>query len=186
MLNQNSSDKDILQRLQEPFETKERIGKGNQYIAYVTIADVQRRLNDSLGLTWSFEVRSAVELTDCVYVHGRLHFTSANGERQFRDQFGTKQLAFKSGARDSSVGDAFKSATSDCLKKCAQSLGVALDLSEPSPIVILSDAQKEEIISLLESRGTQLSDAMMEKLSVLSTDEAQKVIESLKSDAKAA
>lgn len=186
MLNNEFNDNDILQRLQEPFETKERIGKGNQYIAYVTIADVQRRLNDVLGLSWSFEIRSAVELKDCVYVHGRIYVTNAKGERQFRDQFGAKQLTFKSGARDSSVGDAFKSAASDCLKKCAQSLGVALDLSDPSPIVILSDAQKAEIVSLLQARGTQLSDGMMEQLSVLAADEAQKVIDSLKGDTKAA
>lgn len=186
MSHNDSNDSHILQRLQEPFETKERIGKGNQSIPYVTIADIQRRLNDVFGLSWSFEIISEVALTECVYVRGRLHFANSKGERQFREQFGAKQVIFKGGARESNIGDAFKSAASDCLKKCAQSLGMALDLSEPSPVVILSDAQKTEIVSLIQGRGTQLSDAMMEQLSMLAADEAQKLIESLKNDEKAA
>lgn len=91
-----------------------------------------RRLNDALGMgNWRFEIIALLPLDKIksdgggrqdFAVHGRLHIRNGN-EWISHDDIGS--AADKGNAE---LGDAIKSAASDCLKRCARLLGVGLYL----------------------------------------------------------
>lgn len=153
---------------------------------YVRTIDIIKRMLDVFSLDYSFEIIAFHRDGDSVIVQGSLsHF---DGERWYtKQQFGSALIKYRKGTRDPvSLGDDYKAAASDAYKKCATLMGVALDLYEPQPLVILSDEQKAKIISLLQARGTAITDDLRDKLSILPSDEAEKLIQALRSDGKAA
>jgi hypothetical protein len=101
-------------------------------LSYVSHSYITQKLNQVLGLHWSFEIASH-EIVDHhdqnlpseVVVLGRLRIVINNTTSTVitKEQFGSQ--AIKS---DMSIGDTFKSAASDALRKCASLLGIALDL----------------------------------------------------------
>ena len=113
--------------LEQPFDAKfikQRKGRGNVMLDYLETHSVIQRLNDSLESNWSFEIVSHEQVGDEVVVLGKL---TAEGVTKM--QFGSSAIArAKSTNEIISIGDDFKSAASDCLKKCATLLGVGLHL----------------------------------------------------------
>ena len=101
-------------------------------LSYVPHSYITQKLNHVLGLHWSFDVASH-EIVDHhdqnlpseVVVLGRLRVVINNTTSTIitKEQFGSQ--AIKS---DMGIGDTYKSAASDALRKCASLLGIALDL----------------------------------------------------------
>jgi len=115
--------REILEREFQPSQIKRRRGPSGE-LDYVETADVIRRLNQAFEGEWSFEIVQHQQLFDEMVVLGRL---TAGGvsKMQFGNHHVTK--AKKDGAMVN-IGFDLKAAASDCLKKCATALGVALHL----------------------------------------------------------
>jgi hypothetical protein len=119
----------VRQKLEEKFKidaVKQRKGAFGKTINYVDGASVIDRLNAAFDSDWSFAIleHRLLGTTHEVLVRGRL---SALGLE--KEAFGKSSPAV---SRDTgeivSEGDAYKSAATDCLKKCATLFGVGLHL----------------------------------------------------------
>lgn len=128
-------------RLTKPFpaEMLRSVQKGGTNLTYVPIAEVIARLNDVLGNGWSYEVldrwATGEKETDtgtyplmCM-AHVRLTMT-VNDATATRDGIGGQAVKFlKDGTAPVDLGDEWKGAVSDALKKAAQHFGVGLELA---------------------------------------------------------
>lgn len=124
---------EILTQSTPTAEIRYRQGRGGRKFLYTDTAYVIRTLNLAFNWNWDF----VVDNEDVFYVNerpfevkcrGRL--TVRMGEHEItKTQFGCQPIEFLQD-KDSpvSVGDAFKGAASDALKKCASLIGIALDL----------------------------------------------------------
>ena len=106
---------------------KSRQGRGGKNYSYLDTPSVIARLNVAFGGSWSFEVLGHWILDNEVVVQGKL-----TGNGITKEQFGESETerfseGHKNAGRPLSIGDDLKSATSDCLKKCATLFGVGLE-----------------------------------------------------------
>jgi recombination DNA repair RAD52 pathway protein len=120
--------------LSEPFprEMERTVSKGGRNLTYIPISEVISRLNKVLGLAnWSFEIvsikRDAID-SDWVVAHVRLTAT-IDGVTITKDGVGGQQVKYTKAGKVLDLGDEFKGAMSDALKKAAQQLGVGLYLA---------------------------------------------------------
>jgi len=123
----------ILTQATDPSDIRYRQGRGGRKFPYTDTAYVIRTLNLSFNWNWDF----VVDNEDVFYVNekpfevkcrGRLTVRMAGNEIT-KTQFGCQPIEFLQDKETPvSVGDAFKGAASDALKKCASLLGIALDL----------------------------------------------------------
>lgn len=130
----NAAQHEILTQATPTAEIRTRQGKGGRSFPYTDPAYVIRTLNLAFGWDWSFEADNE----DIFYVNdkpfeakvrGRL--TVHTGDKTIvKVQYGCQPIEFQKNNPDMpvSLGDAYKGAASDALKKCASLLGVALDL----------------------------------------------------------
>ncbi len=107
---------------------KERPGKGGGKWKFVTGGYVKKCLNLMFGWDWDFEIISEQIHGKQVIVKGRLTCRT-NGKQIVKMQFGGKDIAYKKGTEDPlDLGNDFKAAATDCLKKCASEIGIAADI----------------------------------------------------------
>jgi len=115
-------------------EIKFRKGNFGASIDYVEVQLVIQRLNDAFDGFWSFKILAHETQGDEIVVLGEL---SCNGIT--KQQFGNTKITMTKAGTVLSIGDDFKAAASDSLKKCATMFGVALHLygdslpDQPSP-----------------------------------------------------
>ena len=126
------SEKVQQEALNEPFDTS--VIKEVQGMDYVPVAEVITRMNNVLGTNgWSSQIVEAYrDSLDPKFVIARVSVTAKiDGEHIIADGIGGKEIAMKRNAPDEIVdlGNDFKSAYSDALKKACQRLGVGLHLS---------------------------------------------------------
>lgn len=115
-----------------PLEAIEvRDGRGGQKWHYLRHQFVTQTLNELTGHNWDFHVERERIDEDCISVLGRL--TLRIGEHRIvKMQWGSADVKRKNAdGTPLSIGDDFKAATSDALKKCATLLGLGLDLTQP-------------------------------------------------------
>src|SRR5574341_1870515 len=109
---------------------KKRQGRGGKEFTYVEGGYVVAKLNEAFSpVGWEFEVLEEKVVENSgkvseVWVRGRLTVVDhKNGYRVSKTQYGTHQH------HDGNfIGDTLKSASTDCLKKCASYFGIALDV----------------------------------------------------------
>lgn len=103
--------------------------RGDREVSYVPSAIVIRKLNHVFGYGgWSFQVVKSDLIEDHAVVQGRLS-VHIKGRDVVVDQFGGHPIAReKVSKKPVDVGDTLKSASSDCLKKCASMLGLFSDV----------------------------------------------------------
>jgi len=122
----------ILKRTPKAY-VKKRPAKGGGTWEYVTSGYVKKVLNLMFGWDWDFEILEDKVMHDEVIVKGRLTCRS-NGRTIVKTQYGNKDIMYKRGTDSQgnriplSIGNDFKSASSDCLKKCASEIGIAQDI----------------------------------------------------------
>lgn len=129
-----TSNGSIYDRLAHPFpeDVEKTLNKGGANLTYVPVAEVIARLNVVLGPeNWASEVisvqRDALD-PDFVIAHVRL--TARLGETTcVKDGVGGQPIKRKRNGEIVDLGDEFKGAVSDALKKAAQQLGVGLYLA---------------------------------------------------------
>lgn len=126
-----------LSDLYEPFpvEVERQLKKGGAQLTYIPVSEVINRLNKVLGFDgWSYEIikceRDALD-PDFIVAHVRMsifpeadRFVSVT-----KDGFGGQKIKRTKSGDIVDLGDEFKGAVSDALKKAAQALGVGLYLA---------------------------------------------------------
>jgi hypothetical protein len=130
-------------------EIRVRDGRGGQKLKYTDGAYVIRTLNQAFGWDWDFVADSEELLMNGdkpfeVKVRGTLT-VRLNGQAVTKTQYGCQPIEMmRDGSKPVSIGDAYKGAATDAMKKCASLLGIALDLydsdykpekyAEPEPV----------------------------------------------------
>ena len=112
--------------LEKPFDKeqiKQRKGNFGDTIDYVETHAVIQRLNDAFDGQWSFEILSQESTADEVIVLGKL---TADGVS--KTQFGSNKITTSKQGEVISMGDDWKAAGSDSLKKSASLFGIGLHL----------------------------------------------------------
>lgn len=138
---------EILSKLSEPFpkEVESTIRKGGTSLTYIPISEVITRLNNVLGVDgWSYAVkdcrRDAVT-PDWIVAHVTLTAIVC-GAVVHRDGFGGQEVKYlKGGDKPLDLGNEFKGAVSDALKKAAQALGVGIYLARSDEALELEAAK---------------------------------------------
>lgn len=132
-------------------EVRMRPGKGGKQLAYVDHAYVTRLLNEAFGWNWDFEVDNEEilhvgERPFEVRCRGRLTVRTPTNQTIIKMQFGCQPIEMQRNDQmmPVSLGDAFKGAASDALKKCASLLGIALDLYDSDSDVNTAPAPRRE------------------------------------------
>lgn len=111
---------------------KERPAKGGGTWKFVSGGYFRKVLNMMFGWDWDFEIKDKQVIFNQVIVEGRLTVRS-NGTTVVKEQIGKKEIMFKKGTQDPlDIGNDFKAATTDALKKCAAELGIAADVYNAS------------------------------------------------------
>lgn len=127
----------ILADLSEPFppEMERELRKGGATLIYIPISEVIARLNRVFGpYGWSTEIikceRDALD-PEFIVAHVRLTVKTETewGPVVTKDGFGGQKIKRTKNGDIVDLGDEFKGAVSDALKKAAQQLGIGLYLS---------------------------------------------------------
>lgn len=144
----------ILSQRTPPSEVRTRQGKGRSF-RYVDHAYVTKTLNLAFGWAWDFELIETELISwdgkpfevRCI---GRLT-VHANGATIIKTQCGSQAIEMlRDGSAPVTIGDAYKGAASDALKKCASLLGIALDLYDSDAPVSRRDQLLSRIAALLD------------------------------------
>lgn len=110
-----------------------RPGKGDKSFKYVTGNWVEKKLNYTFGFLWDFEVQAHGREGDFIWIQGKLTVKLTGGTTISKTQFGRSEVKYLSQMPHKpenmiDFGNDLKSATTDCLKKCASLLGIASDI----------------------------------------------------------
>lgn len=125
----------IYQHLSEPFpqEMERVLNKGGVNLTYIPVSEVINRLNKVLGVDkWSFQVlRVDRDATDPEFItaHVRLNWYLSEFNTVDRDGIGGQRIKRNKQGQIVDLGDDYKGAVSDALKKAAQTLGIGLYLA---------------------------------------------------------
>ena len=152
--------------LSEPFpkEVEKELKKGNAYLTYIPVSEVIARLNKVFGVDgWSYEIikceRDSLD-PDFIVAHVRLNVHVNNSMSPVfwtyscvKDGFGGQKIKRTKNGDIVDLGDEFKGAVSDALKKAAQSLGVGLYLARTEEA--LSIESEPQINSEIETLWVQ-------------------------------
>ena len=112
--------------LEKPFgkeQIKQRKGNFGDMIDYVETHAVIQRLNDAFEGQWNFEIITQEKEGSEVIVLGKLTVEGVS-----KTQFGSNKISLSKQGEIISIGDDWKAAGSDSLKKCASLFGVGLHL----------------------------------------------------------
>lgn len=124
----NAKQLEILLKTTPPQYVHKRPAKGGGTWEYVTGGYVRKLLNMMFGWNWSFEIIEQMILHGEVVVKGKLTCKVQGGEI-VKMQYGNKEVMCKRGTdQPLSIGNDFKAAATDALKKCAAEIGVAADI----------------------------------------------------------
>lgn len=158
---------------------KRRPAKGGGEWEYVTGGYVKKVLNLMFGFRWSFNIIDK-ELhlgAKQVIVHGRLTIETGN-ETIVKEQFGCKDVMFrKADQTPLNLGNDYKAAATDALKKCAAEIGIAADIynkEEFKAVQVVNDDEQKDILCRL----------FMERSERLQPDQANFIEEVIKTEEK--
>jgi hypothetical protein len=117
----------LMKRTPDKF-VRTRPAKGGGAWTYVSGGYIRKVLNLMFGWDWDFEVLSEIERGNQVIVKGKLT-CRVNGRAIVKTQFGCKEIMYKRGTQDPlNLGNDYKAAATDALKKCAADIGIASDI----------------------------------------------------------
>jgi hypothetical protein len=142
------------------------LNKGGTKLTYLPISECVTRLNSVLGIgNWSSEVLSAQRDMidpDWVIAHVRIN-VNLDGKVFSHEQYGGQKIKKKNDGEVLDLGDEFKGAVSDALKKAASYLEVGLYLAR-------SDEALEHELQLTRCNESQIN-GIREDIGKLSPDE---------------
>jgi recombination DNA repair RAD52 pathway protein len=124
---------DLLKKPTHPEFIEERPGAGGKKLSYVELGYVVAQLNKIFGHIWSFQVIREGMVANQVWVLGELKVMLADGVVITKSQYGSSDIKFKRETEiPIDIGNDYKAAASDALKKCASWLGLASDVYHPN------------------------------------------------------
>lgn len=136
------NNENLYERLSEPFpqEMERTVQKSGTRLTYLPVSEIINRMNRIFGPTgWSHEViscgRDATE-PDWVVAHVRVKTTTGGSH----DGFGGGKVKRTKNGDIVDLGDEFKGAVSDALKKACQHFGVGLYLARDIEAIEVDDA----------------------------------------------
>lgn len=115
---------DLIAALSKPFPDnaiEQRAGGGGKMLSYVATETVIRRLN-AVAQTWDFRITDKLVVGTLLVIWGELTIPGLGT----RAGTGVQTIPDRPGSEDM-----WKGAASDCLKKCASTFGVGIDLYGP-------------------------------------------------------
>lgn len=143
----------IYQNLSESFppEMERNISKSGTNLTYIPVSEVINRLNKTLGVDkWSFTIlrceRDAID-PEFVVAHVRIDWHVSGADEYAlisRDGFGGQKIKRTKAGAIVDLGDEFKGAISDALKKAAQTLGVGLYLARSEDAIEIEQVMDAE------------------------------------------
>jgi recombination DNA repair RAD52 pathway protein len=135
-----------------PREVEKQLKKGGASLTYIPVSEVITRLNKVLGFDgWSYEIvkteRDSLD-PDFIIAHVRLsvYLDSGRFTSVTKDGFGGQKIKRTKQGDIVDLGDEYKGAVSDALKKAAQTLGIALYLARTEEAMEIIDAVPEPTI----------------------------------------
>lgn len=159
-----ASQNEIYDLLSEPFpmEMEREVQKGAARLVYIPISEVINRMNRIFGpIGWSHQVISCGRDSDnpewlIAHVRITVKFKNDSGEEvtTFHDGFGGVEVKRKKNGDPLDIGNDYKGAVSDAVKKACQHLGIGLYLARDVSAIEIDDAshsQTEEISELKEA-----------------------------------
>lgn len=111
-----------------PKESEATLKKGGRNLTYIPVAQIIARANEVLGFDWSYEVVDTFKDGDWITAHVRLTITTEDTIAS-RSGFGGQKIKYTKSGDAVDLGDEYKGAVSDALKKAFQSFGVGLYLA---------------------------------------------------------
>ena len=111
-----------------PKESEATLKKGGRNLTYIPVGEVIMRANEVLGFDWSYEVVDTFKDGDWITAHVRLTITTEDTIAS-RSGFGGQNIKYTKSGDPVDLGDEYKGAVSDALKKAFQSFGVGLYLA---------------------------------------------------------
>lgn len=135
-------------------QIKKRPGKGGGQFDFVSGVYVKKQLNYIFGFNWNFEITGQDKSTNQVIVRGKLSvkvFDKNIGEyvEITKEQFGRADVKFykkespKAG-QPVDIGNDWKAAATDCLKKCASEFGICSDVYGDDDFIDMNEALEQE------------------------------------------
>jgi hypothetical protein len=133
------------------------ITKSGTSLIYIPVSEVINRLNKVLGVDgWSMTVvrceRDSID-PEFVIAHVRLDFYLSESQVITRDGIGGQKIKRTKQGTIVDLGDEYKGAISDALKKAAQTLGVGLYLARSEDAIEI----EQVIASEIEARAVHAS-----------------------------
>ena len=129
--------RDVITRRLPPEKIKQRPGGGGMTFDYITPDVVIDILNEAFDYQWDSRVFDSKREESTVIVGIELTVRSEDGTPVVKQQYGSCEIT-----RGLGVGEAFKGAASDGLKKSATLFGVALELYQDEPVSTPSAPKK--------------------------------------------
>ncbi len=113
----------VIQRPLDRKRVKHRPGRGGTTFDYIPADYAIELLNEAFGFEWDTRIINHIQVDSTVIVQLELSVPALPALPVVKQQFGSCDVN-----KGVTVGDAFKGAASDALKKCATLLGIALEL----------------------------------------------------------
>lgn len=139
----------IYQQLAEPFppEMEKTLVKSGIPLTYIPISEVINRLNKVLGVDkWDFYVNSCErDKHDPEFITARVRLCwniDGNNDAVYKEAIGGQKVKRNKKGEIVDLGDDFKGAVSDALKKAAQMLGVGLYLARSEEAMDIEEAME--------------------------------------------
>jgi hypothetical protein len=164
-------------------------GKDGKIWDYVPGGYVKKILNLMFGWDWDFEILSEAIFQDTVVVKGKLT-VRCNGRQLIKTQFGKHTIQYLNESYTNEkgeelkrktdkyldIGNDFKSAATDCLKKCAADLGICSDVynKEDFQEVIVREITHQELVDLYEVKQDSVPATRIENIERILTNKETK------------
>ena len=139
----------IYQQLSEPFpqEMEKTLVKSGVSLTYIPVSEVINRLNKVLGVDkWDFFVSSCErDAHDPEFITARVRIcwnVDGSDSAVYKEAIGGQKIKRNKKGEIVDLGDDFKGAVSDALKKAAQMLGVGLYLARSDEAMDVEDAME--------------------------------------------
>lgn len=152
---------------------KTRQGRGGQTLKYVEGHYVKQVLDKLFGHDWDFEIvsqeRYGKHVVVCGKLTGRVYDSEGKVRTIIKTQYGGAEIKLLKGTSSPvNIGDDFKAAATDALKKCASELGVARDVyAEASYIEVEFYDQETEAEKRDSEKADKAAQDMKDKIEEL-------------------
>lgn len=167
----------IYSQLSEAFpqEMERVLTKSGVNLTYIPVSEVINRLNKVLGVDkWSFQVlrvdRDATD-PDFITAHVRLNWYLSEFNTVDRDGIGGQRIKRNKQGQIVDLGDDYKGAVSDALKKAAQTLGVGLYLARSEDAIEIESVIESAVQQPAQPVLTETQSKVKEMIDGLTADE---------------